>query len=431
MNDIMAVTPEVPSTGGDHTTARQWAIAALSGAFLITLTNSRAAGPEGVDSGLFILMRLALPVLVMAGYAWRGYLFAERAREFPALRAAQVGHLADSLYFLGFLWTLWALIDSFVIHRMSIPQAVFRTFGYALVTTASGMFLRLLMLQYQHTDRDIWAKSDLDLGMELARVNTELSGVASSLESFRTGTDSALKAWTKSLNESTDSVKTAVQNVQAQTTGLEKSLVALIGASQEQLNARLERMEAHFSDRLEKIVVTALNQFTEKLAPSLERLSAANRKYAEEVDAGSTAIKTSLTAAASSVDNATSANVTSVQTSLQRSSARVSASLEQSGEEIRAGTARFAETLKSQTQSLQLALTEVARQIQQIRVPSDVIERNVAHQTAVMNERLSAGAKALESSIAELTGAFRTSFQEVSHRREQARRKFPWFWMRG
>src|SRR5262249_44366707 len=54
--------------------------------------------------------------------------------------------VADSVYFLGFLWTLYALIDNLIwrpSEDLGVKQ-ILRIFGYALVTTAAGMFLRLL-----------------------------------------------------------------------------------------------------------------------------------------------------------------------------------------------------------------------------------------------------------------------------------------------
>src|SRR5260370_19699008 len=73
--------------------------------------------------------RLVVPVLIMLGYAWIGYKQITRSE--PALRSARVVQLADSLYFLGFLWTLWALIFSLVFTNIRDAEGVFRVFGYS------------------------------------------------------------------------------------------------------------------------------------------------------------------------------------------------------------------------------------------------------------------------------------------------------------
>jgi hypothetical protein len=118
-----------------------WMIAVIMGALLISA--NPAINPQ----------RLILPVVIMITYGLFIYnrsaaLFAGASQAF---QHTIVGQLADSMYFMGFVWTLWALIDSFVIHQLKQADAVFRTFGYALVTTAFGMFCRLLILQFKYT----------------------------------------------------------------------------------------------------------------------------------------------------------------------------------------------------------------------------------------------------------------------------------------
>src|SRR5439155_19162463 len=87
-----------------------WAVTAIAGALAISIfpvTN---------------ILRLLAPVLCMMVYVWVTY-----PRMLPlGLRAARVAQLADSAYFLGFLWTLWALIDSFVLKNTDPNDAAFR-----------------------------------------------------------------------------------------------------------------------------------------------------------------------------------------------------------------------------------------------------------------------------------------------------------------
>src|SRR5215510_11066745 len=103
-----------------------------------------------------------------------------------ALRSARVGQLADSLYFLGFLWTLWALIDSFVINQLSIAEGVFRAFGYALVTTATGMFLRLLLLQFGYSAEDQVRLGESIVEEEIAQFSKAVSNAVTSISRFHT-----------------------------------------------------------------------------------------------------------------------------------------------------------------------------------------------------------------------------------------------------
>jgi len=75
-----------------------WAIAAIVGA--ASISASAAEKPQ----------RLLLPILFMIAYAWAGYRNARFSASHPALHSTRIAQLADSVYFLGFLWTLWPLL---------------------------------------------------------------------------------------------------------------------------------------------------------------------------------------------------------------------------------------------------------------------------------------------------------------------------------
>src|SRR5881396_209812 len=120
-----------------------WGVAAVLGALAISLSS-------GVQPA-----RLFIPVVIMVFYLMYGW----------RLDTKNTAKLADSVYFLGFLWTLYALIDALVFRRGQIKaDQVFVVFGYALVTTACGMFLRLLVLQFQRTlpDQIVEARDEID-----------------------------------------------------------------------------------------------------------------------------------------------------------------------------------------------------------------------------------------------------------------------------
>jgi DNA repair exonuclease SbcCD ATPase subunit len=355
----------------------------------------------------------------MALYALSGFRLAQSARAFPALQAAQVGRLADSIYFLGFLWTLWALIDSFVIQRMSVAEAVFRTFGYALVTTASGMFLRLLMLEFQHTDRDLWARGDLDLGMELAKVSTELSGAAKSLASFREGTDNSLKAWVASLAELDKLHRAAEEQLTKRLTESERLLFEQLAKSAKvfddqlaqsakQLAEQLAQSEKLLSDQQERKLDTALEKLTRKLEPSIERLAAANRKSAEEFEKGATAIGVGLGAATSRFSAATATAAASVQSSAKNSTDSIKSSTEQVTQSLAQGSNRIGS-----------ALSDLTTQIRQIRIPPDVIETSVQRKVDQINDRLAAAARSLNDAITRLPGVVRDAARQVGSERRK------------
>jgi uncharacterized phage infection (PIP) family protein YhgE len=98
---------------------------------------------------------LGLGVL-LAAYAAYGY-------SLPKKNTVQY---ADSVYYMGFLWTLFALIAALVVWPMSklTSDVVLTTFGYALTVTFCGMLLRLGILHFHHTlpDRLVDAEDRID-----------------------------------------------------------------------------------------------------------------------------------------------------------------------------------------------------------------------------------------------------------------------------
>ena len=79
------------------------------------------------------LIRSLLPIFAMIFYCVYGRLITTK----------NASRFADSIYFMGFLWTLYALIDALIIRQGAEITDIRTAFGYALITTGAGMFLRL------------------------------------------------------------------------------------------------------------------------------------------------------------------------------------------------------------------------------------------------------------------------------------------------
>ena len=99
-----------------------------------------------------------------------------------------VENFADSLYFLGFLWTLVALIRALRGQELT-SQTVFPAFGYALVTTAAGMLSRLLVIQFQETIPDQLADTQRDIEADLLALRDALRGARSELTALQVATE--------------------------------------------------------------------------------------------------------------------------------------------------------------------------------------------------------------------------------------------------
>jgi hypothetical protein len=146
-----------------------WLVAALLGMAVI-----HAAPPNPV-------VRLILPIAVMILYAW--FTYPRDSSAGPGLLASRIAQLADSAYFLGFLWTLWALIDSFVLKRAA-PDDAFLVFGYALVTTFAGMGTRLYLLQFKYGAGDQAAQAELTVERNLQLLSAAMHDSLESIRAF-------------------------------------------------------------------------------------------------------------------------------------------------------------------------------------------------------------------------------------------------------
>ncbi|HKC79751.1 MAG TPA: hypothetical protein VKB91_01055, partial [Gemmatimonadaceae bacterium] len=150
-----------------HNIAWMWMIVALAGAGAIMVL------PRGSST------RMIFPCGLMAAYLW--YAHRQESRDMEKV--------ADSVYFLGFLWTLFALTHSLIITPQGGPGIrpgdVFAIFGYALVTTGFGMFLRMAVLQFRYTLPDQLTDAQEDFARRVQRFNEEVEATCESLKQFR------------------------------------------------------------------------------------------------------------------------------------------------------------------------------------------------------------------------------------------------------
>src|SRR5271157_5762082 len=147
-----------------------WAVTACLGAISISLA------PRDND-----IVRLLLPIGIMVSYVRLTY--PPPSSEGTPWGAARISQLADSAYFLGFLWTLWALIDSFVIKKAT-PQSAFQVFGYALITTLGGTAIRLFLLNFKYTPADQAAEAQFTVESNLQLFSSVAQGASASIRIF-------------------------------------------------------------------------------------------------------------------------------------------------------------------------------------------------------------------------------------------------------
>ncbi len=244
-----------------------WALAALLGA------GSISASPRDA------VIRLVLPVVVMVTYVVFAYQRDSGAG--PGLRDVRIAQLADSAYFLGFLWTLWALIDSFVLKGATGAETAFRVFGYALVTTAAGMFIRLYLLQFKYGASDQAAEAELTVERNLQIFSTAMQDASRSIRSFQEyagALNRDVVQLSKSLEaiehkfadthqETTKTIKDSVKAVVEEIRGALKAPIQEYGRAIRAFTANVNQQSQLLTETLQKSstdVVQAVKESTEK-----------------------------------------------------------------------------------------------------------------------------------------------------------------------
>src|SRR5207247_7766732 len=111
--------------------------------------------------------------------------------------------------------------DALVFRGVQIKaDQVFIVFGYALVTTSCGMFLRLLVLQFQQTlpDQVVEARDAID--QRVKAVTEELGRCQEAISNFRSLTVASLKQWTSDVTETSLRAQKTIEQVHAESARL-------------------------------------------------------------------------------------------------------------------------------------------------------------------------------------------------------------------
>jgi hypothetical protein len=412
--------PAIANNGLNHYDRLLWAVCALGGGAVISATSSAASAAPQLTP--FLTLRLTLPVLVMVFYAWRGYRAV--SGDPPPLRMSRIGQLADSIYFLGFLWTLWALIDSFVIHQMSFADAVFRTFGYALVTTAAGMFLRMLLLQFQfppgaeQEDFDESAAEVLGPAVELERLAGEVNNLSNT-------THDAVRGLLHSLNETSKLLEMATDDAMRQTATVGHQLL-----DAQRINA----------EHAAKVIDTITAEFSRNMQSSLELLADANAQLAGEIGIVQRRVAESSWRLAKGFEESVRDFERGTESSLQRISAALQSSATQleadlaahrqvlganlgrSTQSIETLTSAFSMKLAEASSDIDSGLATVAQQLRRIRIEPDIIERAVSKEVAALNSNLTSSTVALIAAVDQLKTVMSAMTEEVRSARSE-----PWW----
>jgi len=155
---------------------------------------------------------------------------------------------ADSLYYLGFILTLWALFLAMAPHLHGAgeitSQGIIEKFGIAIVTTFMGMSLRIILIQLRQTSTDQEEEARESIAQYVVQLNQEIAETISQLKQFR---HTAISTTSSTAQQFADDLRrlgaSSEQAVKDSNTAILKSvqeIMARMDASMQEVIARLQ-----------------------------------------------------------------------------------------------------------------------------------------------------------------------------------------------
>lgn len=244
-----------------------WSFATLAGVAALAYSSLAQLPPP--------LTMLALAVLI-AAYAAYGYFAGNK----------DTVQFADSLYYMGFLWSLFALLAAFVMWPAPklTADAVVTAFGYALVSTFFGMLLRLVTLQFHDTVADRVVRAQDTIDRRVAALAQEITDATTEITAFRERAANDLGGTLYELVHSLAGVREKIADqhlrmAKATSDGFESTLREILG----RLSA-IQVPQDMLTSEVAK-VVAALGKQGEHFDQAAQRLEGSLRQAADRVTA--------------------------------------------------------------------------------------------------------------------------------------------------
>ena len=214
-----------------------------------------------------------VPVALMLGYT--AYLwFAPRERSAD-------DRAGDSLYYLGFLYTMTSLAYSLYEFGQSSGDgqssadtgSIITNFGVALSTTIVGMAVRVMFHQMRENPLELEREARIDIAAGVSRLRTEL---LSAIEDFGILRRAAIQNTAETLQEVT---KETYEKLSAGATRHEQFTVELLRVVQETADAM--KQHTALTSRAAKRTVEALDKLTDRLESTDLPADMLKTKFAE------------------------------------------------------------------------------------------------------------------------------------------------------
>ena len=197
---------------------------------------------------------------------------------------------ADSCYYLGFILTLVAMINTLIVLDVDDMQSRFnsvvRDFGLALITTIVGLVARIIWLQLtsanafdgEETIREKLIAEAQELETQTQRITSAFTTLAADAERVTTPLSGNLNNLTKTLDipsklsatlhqvaTNADELKVNLANLNSQTKAIDLRYFSELSSKFSALNSKLERLTPIMESNIEN-----LNRTFEKNSKSIE-----------------------------------------------------------------------------------------------------------------------------------------------------------------
>lgn len=288
----------------------------------------------------------------------------------------------DNLYYMGFIFTLTSLgVSLFKFTGQSSIEDVVRNFGIAIISTVTGITLRIFFNQMRRDPADIEKAVRHELAEMTRRVRTELDSSAMEFSSYRRTSNQMLS---EGFEEIARQAKTNGEAVRAAIESMSAKAVESIQATSAKLLANLEETHRKVADLSEE---NAKN--VARLAGELEALNSAITEKSKHL-AGAIDVVVEKYAAARSPDDIFKIEVTPAVDALKsligehaKVTAENSADTRETAKRILAGIAPFKQTA-----------TNLTKLISQLNTAADAQATSsaaVAELTSVMQQVIDTG----------------------------------------
>lgn len=208
---------------------------------------------------------------------------------------------ADSLYYMGFILTIWALIFSLQPWKESTAgitaAQILPLFGVALVSTALGMTLRIVLIQSRNTvfDQEEQARESIDqhvgiMIQEMQRSNTLLRSTNETLAAR--GDELVVTLRKQLVDANQDTIKQLGTLVDSCKTKVEEQL-GQIGPAIEDAKKKLQAIEIP-NDLVRAAFNDSILGLKQEMARLEREMANASNGFTKAIQSGATELQTSL-----------------------------------------------------------------------------------------------------------------------------------------